>query len=163
MARRVFFSFHYEGDVWRASQVRQSWVTKPSREAAGFWDHADWESVKRAGRDAVERWIDRQLDGSSVTVVLIGAGTADREYVQYEIARSHERGNGLLGVYVDRCADRFGRTSMRGDNPFGRLWMQNGYRRTYLSQLYPTYDWVADRGYDNLGQWVEHAARAAGR
>lgn len=163
MARRVFFSFHYEGDVWRASQVRQSWVTKPNRETAGFWDHAEWESVKRSGRAAVERWIDRQLEGSSVTVVLIGAETADREYVQYEIARSHERGNGILGVYVDGCADRTGRTCARGANPFDRLSVPNGHGRTALSQLYPTYDWVTQRGYDNLGTWVERAAVAAGR
>lgn len=24
MARRVFFSFHYDGDVWRANQVRNA-------------------------------------------------------------------------------------------------------------------------------------------
>jgi len=34
MARKVFFSFHYERDIWRASIVRNSWVTKPDREAA---------------------------------------------------------------------------------------------------------------------------------
>lgn len=43
MARRVFFSFHYERDAWRAAQVRNSWVTKPDREAAGFWDAVAWE------------------------------------------------------------------------------------------------------------------------
>jgi len=37
MARRVFFSFHYERDNWRAGQARNSWVTK-DRESAGFWD-----------------------------------------------------------------------------------------------------------------------------
>lgn len=47
MARKVFFSFHYERDVWRAAQVRNSWVTKPDRETAGFWDSASWEEVKK--------------------------------------------------------------------------------------------------------------------
>lgn len=32
MARRVFFSFHYERDIWRANQVRNRWITK-DREA----------------------------------------------------------------------------------------------------------------------------------
>lgn len=163
MARRVFFSFHYEADVWRVSQVRQSWVTKPNREAAGFWDHASWESVKRSGDAAVKRWIDRQLDGSSVTVVLIGAHTADREYVQYEIAQSHNRGNGMLGVYVDSCADQTGRTCVRGVNPFDRVSLPGQYGRIPLTRFYPTYDWVGDRGYENLGTWVERAAAAAGR
>ena len=73
MARRVFFSFHYERDIWLASQVRNSWVTKPDREAAEFWDAASWEEVKKKGEEAIKRWIDKQLEGTSVTVVLIGA------------------------------------------------------------------------------------------
>jgi hypothetical protein len=51
MPRRVFFSFHYERDLWRAGQVRNSWVTKPDREAAGFWDAAAWEEVKKKGEE----------------------------------------------------------------------------------------------------------------
>src|SRR5215470_5357994 len=98
MARRVFFSFHYENDVWRAGQVRNSWVTK-DRQTAGFWDAASWEEVKRKGKPAVEKWIDDQLTGTSVTVILIGAETSEREYVGYEIKKSHDKGNGLVGIY----------------------------------------------------------------
>jgi hypothetical protein len=54
MARRVFFSFHYERDIWRASQIRNSWVTKPDREYAGFWDAASWEEVKKKGDEAIK-------------------------------------------------------------------------------------------------------------
>lgn len=75
-------------EIWRAGQVRNSWVTKPDREAAGFWDAASWEEVKKKGKEAIQRWIDKQLEGTSVTVVLIGAETSDREYVQYEINQS---------------------------------------------------------------------------
>ncbi len=46
MARRIFFSFHYENDVWRANIVRNSWVTA---DAAGFVDAADFEEVKKVG------------------------------------------------------------------------------------------------------------------
>jgi hypothetical protein len=49
-----------------------SWVTK-DRESAGFWDAAAWEEVKKKGNDAIEKWIDDQLKGTSVTVVLIGS------------------------------------------------------------------------------------------
>jgi hypothetical protein len=44
VAKKVFFSFDYE-DVsdFRANVVRQHWLTKPDREAAGFFD------VNRAG------------------------------------------------------------------------------------------------------------------
>lgn len=162
MARRVFFSFHYEADAWRAGQVRNSWVTKGTGQDAGFWDAAAWEEVQRRGDAAIRRWIDDQLNGTSVTVVLIGAQTATRPYVLYEIAESHARGNGMLGIYIDRCGDRNGRTCARGANPFGQV-SDGSASRTPLSRYYPTYDWVADGGYNNLAGWVERAAKDAGR
>ncbi len=61
MARRVFFSFHYKNDVWRANQIRNSWVTQ-GKEAAGFIDYADFEKIKKIGDDAVEKWIDGQIE-----------------------------------------------------------------------------------------------------
>ena len=68
-----------------------SWVTQPNREAAGFWDAADWEKVKRQGDDVIKRWINKQLEGTSVTAVLIGAETSDRKWVRYEVKESHQR------------------------------------------------------------------------
>ena len=58
MARRVFFSFHYERDIWRANQVRNSWVTQPDRESAGFFDASLWEEAKRKGDAAIKKMID---------------------------------------------------------------------------------------------------------
>jgi hypothetical protein len=159
MARRAFFSFHYERDVWRAGQVRNSWVTK-DRESAGFWDSADWEAVKKKGNAAIEKWIDDQLKGTSVTVVLIGAETASREYVLYEIEQSHDRGNGMLGIYINKMKDSSGKTDTKGANPFDKFTFKNSAGRVVT---YPTYDWVDDDGYDKLGDWIEAAAKKAGR
>ena len=105
MVRRVFFSFHYKNDVWRANQVRNSWVTKEYREAAGFIDSADFEELKRKGEDAVKRWIDEQFKNTSVTVVLIGSETSDRPYVRYELQKSFEKGNAILGVHIHKQKD----------------------------------------------------------
>lgn len=162
MARRVFFSFHYEQDIWRASQVRNCWVTQ-EREAAGFWDSASWESVKRRGEQAIKRWINSQLQNTSVTVVLIGPQTASRDYVIYEISRSHDERKGLLGIYIHNMKNQFRMTASKGTNPFSQLYVSGSYGRQYLSDLYPTYDWVQDDGYRNIGSWVEAAARRAGR
>ena len=163
MARRVFFSFHYEKDVWRAGQVRNSWVTKPDRDAAGFWDAVAWEEVKRKGEDAINRWINKQLEGTSVTVVLIGAETSERKYVNYEIEQSSKKGNGLLGVYLHKLKDKDGKVDYKGKNPFDNFYIERNGRRVYLSEIYLTYDWINDDGYNNLGDWVEKAAKKAGR
>src|SRR5712672_3093289 len=99
MARHAFFSFHHYRDAWRAGQVRNSWVTQDLGRA-GFWDAAEWEAVKRKDAAGIERWIDNQMKGTSVTVVLIGAQTSERRHVRYEIKESHRKGNGMLGIYI---------------------------------------------------------------
>jgi hypothetical protein len=159
MARRTFFSFHYERDVWRAGQIRNSWVTK-DREAAGFWDAAKWEEVKKKGEDAIHKWIDDQLNGTSVTVVLIGAETSTRKYVDYEVTQSHKRGNGMLGIYIHNMKDANGKTDTKGANPFDK-WTFKNSEGTVVT--YPTYDWVNNDGYNKLGDWIEAAAKKAGR
>ncbi len=158
MVRRVFFSFHYERDAWRAAQVRNSWVTKEDREAAGFTDSAEWEKVKRQGPEAVKRWIDTQLEGTSVQVVLIGAETADREWVRYEIQKSYEKGKGIVGIRIHQLKDQNGNLDEKGETDFGKIDGKHEF-----SELYPVYDWVDDNGYENMGEWVERAALIANR
>lgn len=46
----------------------------------------------------VRRCINDQLNGTSTTVVLIGEETNNSDWVDYEIERSIEKGNGLLGI-----------------------------------------------------------------
>lgn len=162
MARRVFFSFHHSGDVWRAGQVRNSWVTQ-DRQDAGFWDVAAWEQVKKKDIATVQKWIDEQMKGTSVTVVLIGAETSERPHVLYEITQSHNKGNGLLGVYVHNMKDATQRAGVKGSNPFSKLSITKAGAKTLLSEIYPTYDWINDDGRDNLGKWIETAAKKAGR
>jgi hypothetical protein len=150
MARQVFFSFHYERDNWRASQVRNSWVTKPDRQTAGFWDRAEWEQVQRGGDAAIKNWIDNQLKGTSVTVVLIGAETSSRKWVRYEIEQSINRGNGIIGVRIYNLKDSEGNTDAPGDTGFGLVDGEHTF-----GELYPIYDWKEDDGYNNFADWVE--------
>lgn len=147
MARRVFFSFEYSHDVTRANVVRNSWVTQ-GKEAAGFEDAAEFEQLKRKGNQAVESWIDNQLIGTSVTVVLVGSHTCLSEWVGYEINRSIQRGNGLLGIDISGIKDFNGNTS---------------YLCGSIPQGYPFYSWFLNNGYQNMGYWIEEAARVAGR
>src|SRR5579871_2477816 len=100
MARRVFFSFHYQHDIWKVNIVRNSHIVEGCA-AAGFHDASLWEETKKKGDAAIKRLIDRGLENTSVTCVLIGAFTAQRQYVDYEIEQSVKCGNGLLGVHIN--------------------------------------------------------------
>lgn len=158
MARRVFFSFHYERDNWRAGQVRNSWVTKPDRQTAGFWDKAEWEQVRQRGDSAIKAWIDNQLKGTSVTVVLLGSETIDRKWVRYEIEQSIARGNGIIGVKIHNLKDKDGNTDEEGDLD---SWLVDGEH--IFDELYNVYDWKEDNGYENFADWVEQCALISSR
>jgi hypothetical protein len=158
MARRVFFSFHYENDVWRANRVRHSWVTQ-GKEAAGFVDKADFEKVEKEGDAAIKKWIDKQLVGTSVTAVLIGSETCNRPYVQYELQKSFERGNGIIGVHIYQIKDQNGKTSTKGGTTFGELGKDANGNSVYYFQVASEYDYVDGDGYNNLGDWIESAAK----
>jgi hypothetical protein len=146
MARKVFFSFKYE-DVSRAMIVRNSWVTQ-GKESAGFIDKADFEAVKKKGDQAIKNWIDNQLEGTSVTVVLVGEKACSSKWVKYEIEQSIKRGNGLLGIDISKIPDFQKNTSERcGQIPKG----------------YDFYLWNKDNGYKNMGGWIEKAAKDAGK
>jgi hypothetical protein len=172
--RNVFFSFHYV-DVVLAAQIRNSWVVKGS-EAAGFRDWADWEQVRRRDQDSIRRWINNQLDGTSVTVVLIGQRTHERYWVNYEIEESVRRGNGVLGIHmhlmngfdVDPKRGLLG-APQPGRSPFlrHRPRVTQGIAASAMSQpaatlndQIDTYCWVTNRGYDYFGDWIDKAARA---
>ena len=163
MVRRVFFSFHYKRDNWRANQVRNSWVTQDDHEERGFIDAADWEDLKKQGDGAIERWIDDQLVGTSVTAVLIGNETYGRRWVDYEIEESYNNSKGLVGIYVHQLKNRDEHQDLRGQNPLDKWYVERNGVKTYFSEIFETYDWVRDNGYKNMGDWVEEAAEIAGR
>ncbi len=148
--RRVFFSFHYQRDIWRVQQVRNHWLTKPNRAAAGYFDGSLSEKAKTEGKIAVKRLINKGLGGASVTCVLIGAETFNRHWVDYEIFRSVELGKGVFGVRIhklknrDRCIDR------SGPNPFRYLGYGTGRDGKFLPYAKYKAGWKIYRDADSI-------------
>ena len=145
MAPRVFFSIHYERDIFRANQVRMA-NAFAGVDIAGFYDHSEYEEAKRIGDEAVKRMIRARLEGTSVTVVLIGAETAYRPYVNYEIQQSIANDNGLLGVHIHHLRDHRGQVDLPGPRPTVSPWTP-----------FPIYVW--DGGLD----WFKEAIQRAGQ
>ena len=162
MARRVFFSFDFKRDAARVSQVRNSQIIGSNYDKPPFLDHADWEKIERQGDSAIKTWIDDQLVGSSVTVVLIGANTSNRRWVRYEIEKSWDRGNGLVGIYIHNIKGFLG-TDTQGINPFAGIRRSLGAISMDLASFVKTYDWVDDDGRNKIGQWIEGAAKQRGK
>lgn len=162
MARKVFFSFHYKDDINRTMVVRNSGAFRSIQEA-GFVDKADFETVQRQGTQAIKRWISNQLQGTSVTVVLIGQHTLTRNWVHHEIIESRNRGNAIIGVQIHGVRDMVMRmTCPPGDldTPVINI---SGRDYTFRDIAYSIHDYTFEDGYNNLGLWIERAAIAAGK
>ncbi len=158
MARRVFYSFHYKPDNSRAAQVRNMGVVDGNKPASDN----DWESITGRGDKAIEKWIDDQLDGKSCAVVLIGAGTAGRKWIDYEIKTAWNNKKGLLGIHIHGLKNLEGNQSVKGSNPFYKFTM--GTTTTRLSSVVKTYDPPYSDSKEvyayvkkNLESWIETA------
>lgn len=122
MARKVYFAFHYQDVMdFRANVVRNHNVTK-GVESAGYYDYSIWEESEKKGDLAIKRMINAELEGTSVTVILIGSETYARRWVRYEILKSMSRGNLLLGIHINNIPGKNDReTKPKGENPFDYL------------------------------------------
>lgn len=160
MARRVFYSFHYVPDCWRTSQVRNIGAIEGNKPASDN----DWETVKKGGEKAIQKWIDDQLNGRSCTVILIGQNTAKRKWIDYEIEKSWNDGKGVVGVYVHKLKDSNGFQASKGINPFEHFTMKRDQAK--LSSIVKTYEPPYSDSKDvyayisqNLTAWIEEAVK----
>lgn len=116
MARRVFFSFHYQDVIdFRANVVRNHRVTKGNN--AGYFDASIWEDAKRTSDLALKKLINSELQNTSVTCVLVGTHTFERRWVDYEIMKSLEKSNKILAVHINSIPGKDGKTKTKGSNP----------------------------------------------
>jgi MTH538 TIR-like domain (DUF1863) len=122
--RQVFFSFDYDEDHNRADVVYASWRTLVADSSAGasFVDSSIRKKAKALGDENVKRLICDGIGQTSVTCVLVGAHTWERQWALYEIAQSVERGNGLLAVRINGIVDAPTlQTSAAGRNPLAYM------------------------------------------
>lgn len=158
MARKVFYSFHYQPDNWRASQVRNMGIVEGNSPAT---DNA-WEAVEQGGDAGIKNWIDDQMVGRSCAVILIGNKTAGRKWIKYEIEKAWNDRKGVLGIYVHNLKDSTGSLAIKGVNPFDDFTVGNAGKK--LSEVLKVYDppfatstSVYRHINDNLAEWIEKA------
>jgi antiphage defense system Thoeris ThsB-like protein len=137
VARRVYFAFDYN-DVFAVNQIRRAGQFVDVA-VAGFTDASQWEKLKQKQDSVIRKAIDDAVLRTTVTVVCVGARTASRRWVNYELAASIARGNGLLGVFLPG---------------------QSGHPKpaALAKAGAPLYAWNSQR----FSAWVEAAALTAG-
>jgi hypothetical protein len=162
MARRVFFSFHYKRDSIRVSQIRECNTVSDHFEETPFLTGSEWETIERQGDTAIQNWIDNQMKGCSVVVVLVGLETANRPWVKYEVAKAHRDGKGIVCINMAGMKNMQSQVDPAGPSPLTTVTDSNGRTLASLSK-YKTYSWLGDSGRSNVDKWISEAAVNAGR
>jgi hypothetical protein len=122
----------------------------------------DWESIKKGGDAAIEKWIDEQMSGKSCVIVLIGGNTANRKWINHEIVKAWNEKKGVLGIYIHRLKDSDQEQSSQGGNPFEHVTFKTSGNKlaTVVKAYNPPYsDSTQVYGYikSNLSDWIETA------
>ena len=150
MARRVFYSFYYKPDNWRASQVRNMGVIEGNRPVSDN----EWEEIT-SGSDKdtkIKKWIASQMNGRSCTVVLVGEKTANRKWINYEIVKSWDARMGVVGIRIHGLKNTDGDTATTGQNPFD--FITHGPNDKKLSTIVKCYNPAGTNSKDRYA-WIE--------
>lgn len=160
MARKVFYSFHYVPDHWRASQVRQMGAIEGDSPVSDN----DWEKVTKGGDAAIKKWIDDQMVGRTCAVVLAGTNTAGRKWIDYEIKKAWDDGKGVLAIHIHNLKNSQEQQVNKGGNPLSSVLV--GKNNVALSTIAKSYDPpfststnVYNHIKTNLATWVEDAIK----
>jgi hypothetical protein len=134
MARKCFFSFHFIPDCVRASQVRQIGTIEGNPPARDN----DWETVVGGGDAAIKKWIAGQMEGKTCAIVLVGENTANRKWINHEIAEAWNRGLGVVGIRIHGLKNFDGETASQGGNPFDHVTLSASQKK--LSSIVKCYN-----------------------
>jgi hypothetical protein len=155
----VFYSFHYDRDNWRVQQIMNMGVL----DGQPLLNAQKWEEIKQQGRKAIEDWIDKQMAHKSAVVVLVGAQTAARPWVKYEITKAWQENRRLVGIRIHGLEDRFGDGDSLGDNPFAQISLRNGRTIADCAHLHNPAGMSSKSVYDNIAanltSWAANARK----
>lgn len=155
--RNVFYSFHYDNDVFRVQQIRNMGRIYGNTPVSVN----DWENLKRGGDLTIKKWINYEISKCSCVVVLIGKETFSRSWVLYEISEAWRQQKGLLGIYIHNLNDITTGKCSKGLNPFSLLSINKAGQQIKLSEFVRCYDPRPENAYNdiyiNLPSLVEDA------
>ena len=155
---KVFYSFHYDADVFRVQQVRNIGTVEGEKPVTSN----EWEEIKRGGEKAIQNWIDKSINKCDTLVVLIGRNTSDSKWVRYEIEKAWNEGKSILGIYIHNLKCPKEGTSSAGQNPFAKIYLQN---KKNLGDIIPVFNPDSRDAYNdianNLEKWISKGTNRA--
>ena len=156
MARQCFYSFHFKPDNWRAATVRSIGVIEGNEPASDN----EWEAIT-SGPDKDEKiqsWIARQMKGKTCNIVLVGAETANRKWINHEIVKAWNDGLGVVGIRIHGLKSSAGLISSQGANPFD--FITHGPTKKPLSSIVKCYNSAGADSKERYDWIAKHLANA---
>jgi len=145
--RQVFYSFHYDNDVFRVQQIRNIGAIEGNSPAAPN----QWEQIKSGSDTAIKKWIDDNMAYRSCVVVLVGTDTANRKWVKYEIEKAWSEGKGVVGIHIHNLSCPRNGTCISGKNSF----TQFTYKGKDLSDIVKCYNPSPSNAYNDISNNME--------
>jgi hypothetical protein len=158
MARKCFYSFHYKPDNWRVSKIRNIGAVEGNKPASDN----DWETITGGGDKKIKEWIAEQMNGRTCTIILAGADTANRKWINHEIMESWNKGRGVVVIHIHNITDVNDKQASKGANPLYYITPKStGKRLSSIAKAYDpprttskgVYSYVSD----NIEAWIEEA------
>jgi hypothetical protein len=156
MAKQCFYSFHFKPDNWRAATVRSIGVIEGNEPASDN----EWESIA-SGVDKdqkIQNWIASQINGRTCVIVLVGANTANRKWINYEIVKAWNDGLGVVGINIHGLKDCDELTCAQGANPFDFITL--GTPKKQLSAIVKCYNPAGSNSKERYDWIAKHLANA---
>ena len=94
---KVFVSYHHQQDQWYYDRFSETFHDTYE----SIYDNSLERAIDSENADYVMRRIrENYITGTSCTIVLVGAATWGRKYVDWEILATLEKEHGLIGVQL---------------------------------------------------------------
>ena len=102
------------------------------------------------------------MNGRTCTVILAGANTANRKWINHEIAESWNKGKGVVVIHIHNITDVNGTQASKGVNPLYYIIQESTSKRlSSIAKAYApprttskgVYSYISD----NIEDWIEEA------
>ncbi len=97
-------------------------------------------------------------EGRTCTIVLVGASTANRKWINHEIIKSWTDGLGVVGIRIHGLKNRLGETAAAGENPFDQI--THGPSKKPLSSLVKCYNPGGTTSQERYAWIAQHLSNA---
>lgn len=128
--RKVFISFHHKNDEIYCDSFKQLF----SEQYEVFTDRSLDDEIESDNDEYIHRTIrEKNIRGTSTTIVLCGAETWKRKHVDWEIHSTLQMGHALLGIGLPTAVYENGGVKV-----------PNRYHVNYISNFAPWISWTTD-------------------